>query len=125
MTHPDDELAERFEARRNDPRRTQRGVSEVKVKSSASQVVSVRMPTSEFLELMDAVERSGDRLSDYVRGAVRMRTTLERLVGKSFFEVMADDLKDARSRVYARWSGNPLPYKTVGIPDFPPNRVAI
>lgn len=123
MKENDKELADRFEARRHNPARLEKKATRVEIKRPGSHVVSVRMPTDEFLSLMDAVEASDQRVGDYVRGAIKMRLALQRMT-HSTVDIMADGLKDVESHVRTHWSGNPLPYRAPGIPDFPPKGVA-
>ena len=95
----------------------------IAVKGSSSQVVSFRLPTDEFALLLDAVERSGEKLSEFVRGAVILRIYAK--VSRTAIDVMSRDLsgKD-RLQFTTRGSENPLPVSGEVFPNLPPAGVA-
>lgn len=124
MTKKDKDLAESFQKRRNDPARLEKPAVKVEVKRPTSQVVSFRMPEEEFLGLMEAVEASGQTLTDYVREAVRMRHPLDNLMKVSELDVMLD-VVSSTFETPRRWYGNPLPHRSPGIQDYPPKGVAV
>lgn len=47
--------------------------TQIEVRSPRSAVVSFRMPPDEFESLTAAAERTGERLSQYIRAAIQMR----------------------------------------------------
>ncbi len=114
---PERALSKRMEDRRDDPARLEKPAADITVRSPGSHVVSVRIPTGEFLQLQDSARASHQRVGDYVRGAIRMRIQLEDDIASRSMEVMSDRLiQTQEAALWFRWSGNPLPHSVSGIP---------
>lgn len=67
-----EELANELDASRGDESLWKREAAEVEVRPSGSQVVSFRMPNDEFDQLMEDAASSGESISEYIRGAIRL-----------------------------------------------------
>lgn len=124
MSDSEKELIERARARRGNPARLEKPASDVSVRRPSSHVVSIRLSSDDFIDLMEAIEASGESLSEYMRQAINLRRTVDQLTGGWTFEVMSRELEEANLLVRHKWSGNSLPHKYHGISDYPPKGVA-
>lgn len=61
---------------RHDPGEWSAKPVRVDVRLAKTSVVSCRLPTAELEELVEAAERAGETVSDYIRGAVTLRREL-------------------------------------------------
>lgn len=95
----DEKLASELDAGRGDESRWKREPAKVEVRpsSSESQVVSFRMPASEFEEMMEAASAAGESMSKYIRGSIRLRHLAAPLV--NIMQISGD---------LTRWSRNDL-----------------
>jgi Arc/MetJ-type ribon-helix-helix transcriptional regulator len=69
----DQQLARGLEATRDDPEEWSDEPASVVVRPTRSQVVSFRLPLEELEQLTEAVDESGESLSEFIRGAIEMR----------------------------------------------------
>jgi hypothetical protein len=69
----EDALARELEATRDDPGEWNDEPMEVRIRPQRSQVVSFRLPAEELDRLTQAVEQSGESLSEFVRTSIAMR----------------------------------------------------
>jgi len=117
MTGSERELAEELDATRGDEGEWSEEAVKVEVKSPSTQVVSLRVPSEEFGQLMKAVDETGESLSKYIRGALDLRLHVgPNLAG---LEITARDLAGRSRTLTSRWSENPNP-TTLRWPDEPP-----
>lgn len=68
------ELADRLEASRDIESAWSEEPAEIEVRKPATQVVSFRLSVDELEGLMDAAKAAGETVSEYVRGALELRT---------------------------------------------------
>lgn len=75
-----EQLANELDEGRGDEGKWKRAAVDIEVKPSRAQVVSFRMPSTEFDEMMQSAEAAGETMSEYIRGAIRLRNMAMPLV---------------------------------------------
>lgn len=70
----EERLAQELLRSRDDPNEWSEAPVEVEVRPPASHVLSVRIPIDELDTLLEAKERAGESVSEYVRKAIALRT---------------------------------------------------
>lgn len=73
QSQPDQELAAELYEHRNDEGEWGEEAVSIKAKPSRTEVVSVRIPSSDLDLIEDLAEQSGESISDFIRGAIALR----------------------------------------------------
>lgn len=118
------ELAEQMYAERGDDSAWDRDAADVQVRTRASEVVSVRVPSELFDEIEGAASSNGESISDFVRGAI-----VARLHGPSRARPSMDRVWSGVDRLVVRgdyvesWTEGPPLVAVVTVPDVAPTTV--
>ncbi len=122
MTSNEKELAKVLHETRDDPDEWEESADEIEVRREGSQVVSFRIPAEEFELLLEAVEKTGDKLSTYLRKALLLcvhGTPVGPSVDVSGDISIRSHLANSRRNESAEPVGEQI------VPDYPPEHASL